>query len=410
MEKEKKKDVAGSTSALKKRRVRKTNASAEERTKTSSKFRISAKKLFLTYSQCPLEIGEVYEQLMRKLALYDVKEYLLVLEQHEDGGKHFHVLISCDKKIDRKGASFLDLEFISNGETKLVHGSYERCKSEEDTIQYLTKDLFKREDANDRIIISEGYNRRLGSIYQYLSLTHRLLNLAEAGEVGRAMELLRAEDPERYLYEGSRIERRLKEIHLQQVGFVSKYPLESFIRPPQLDKALDLFKEALEVKEPKVFVVQGPPGCGKSRLLSAIFEQELGHKVLYINHIEGLKDFIPEVHSAIIFDDPDFRGESRERIIQILDSEMQKIKIRYTVVTIPAEIAKAISCNFPLEQLNPAFKDQAVKRRMIECVLEENVKLFDVNKTYELDQSELSLKRKEHQKRLLEYRASYSRA
>lgn len=378
------------------------------RTKKAKVFRINAKNLILTYAQCSLSMEQVFGALMQKLSPYRVENYLLVRELHQDGGTHFHALISCEKKVDRKGESFLDLEVPSqNGETLVFHGSYEKCKSEEDTISYLTKDIFKAEEATQNMKVSEGYSRRLGKIYEYLSLNQRLMSLARDGEISAAMELLLREDPDRFLEEGSKIKKRLQEIHLETLGFESKYPLESFLVPPDLENALEIFRESLDVGEGKVFVLQGPPGCGKTQFLKSYLEQNLGLKVLVVNDIEGLRHFKPEKYTAILFDDPDFRSENRERLIQALDCERMVVRVRYVSVTIPANVPKAMTLNFPPEKLNKAFCEGALQRRMIKFKLESKEVLFDRRRTAELTEDQgLARKRLEHAENLAKYRES----
>jgi len=379
-----------------------------QRKKKEKVFRINAKNLLLTYSQCSLGINEVFEALMKKLSPYRVENYLLVRELHEDGGTHYHALVSCEKKVDRKGESFLDLQVPSqNGETMIYHGSYEKCKSESDTISYLTKDIFKPEEANDNMLVSEGYSRRLGKIFEYLSLSQRLMSLARNGQISFAMTLLLREDPDRFLEEGSKIRKRLQEIHLETLGFESKYPMESFIVPAELKEALEIFRESLDIEEGKVFVLQGEPGCGKTQFLKSYLEQELGLKVLVINDLEGLRHFDPEKYTAILFDDPDFRNESRERLIQALDCERMVVRVRYTSVTIPANIPKAITLNFPPEKLNKAFEEGALQRRILKFKLQSKEILFDRRRTAELtEDKQLAMKRIEHSRRVARYRDS----
>lgn len=377
--------------------------------KKPKEFRINAKKLLLTYSQCPLEISSVHEQLMNKLSPYRVLDHLIVKELHQDGNTHYHVLVACEKKVDRKGAEFLDIEGTSeSGETVTYHGRYEPCKSEEDTIQYLTKDVFNAQEATENLRISPGYSRRLGEIYEYLSLSKRMIALARQGLVTEAMELLRNEDPDKFLDQGSRLEKRLKEIHLTTLGFVSKYPFESFLLPPELEKFIEVFRLGIEVGDPRVIILVGPPGCGKSLLLKALFEDVLKVKTLVVNDKEGLRNFDPSYHTGLIFDDPNFERENREQLIQLLDNERQLVRIRYTVAEVPANTPKAISLNMMPEQLNPAFADGALQRRMMVFKIEEGETLFNRERTASMveESPERKEKKQQYYKQVTEYNKS----
>jgi hypothetical protein len=403
MNKVNKKDDEGSnrfTAVPKKRgRPKKSKVTKEprKRSKSIKQFRISAKNLILTYAKCTLSIEEIYEAVMERLKDYKVKDYLFVNEKHEDGSDHFHVLLSCDKKVDRKGSSFLDVEVASkNGEKLIFHGNYEKCKSEADALSYLTKDIFTPEDAVSRMKISEGYSRRLGEIYQVLSLDQRMIALAEQDRVFDAISLLKLEDPRRYLEQGSRIERRLKELVLEGAGCESDYPFDSYTLPDGLEQALALFKRSIELGEAKTLVVQGPPGCGKTTMLKAFLRQKLKRSVLVVSNTESLALFDKNIYDAILLDDPNFETDNRERLRQILDCDMNIIKVRYRNITIPANTPRVLATNIPVETLSPHFKDGALKRRMIEWDIDDSTVLYDRKRTQDFlpnDQSELGKER-----------------
>ena len=63
------------------------------------RFRINAKKFLLTYSQVSdnLYAAEAIDQFKRNIG---VEKYVISWEKHRDGGKHFHVILLLNKKID----------------------------------------------------------------------------------------------------------------------------------------------------------------------------------------------------------------------------------------------------------------------------------------------------------------------
>jgi Geminivirus Rep catalytic domain len=64
----------------------------------NKKYRLLARNLYLTYSNCDLELEEAIKQLKGILASYIIKEYLLVREYHVDGGSYVHVDLKLLKK------------------------------------------------------------------------------------------------------------------------------------------------------------------------------------------------------------------------------------------------------------------------------------------------------------------------
>lgn len=96
------------------------------------RFRISSKTLALTYPQCDLGKEEALGLIQRKLQEHNILDYLVAQENHKDGGKHLHMYIKLDKKLDSRDAACLDL----NGN----HGHYKGATKVEGWIEYLLKE------------------------------------------------------------------------------------------------------------------------------------------------------------------------------------------------------------------------------------------------------------------------------
>ena len=87
-----------------------------------------AKGWFLTYPKCAL--GK--EMLLSELKLkFNVVEYVICEEEHEDGSPHLHAFIKLDKRINFKGDRF---------DVAGYHGHYEIAKSWKDVQKYVKKD------------------------------------------------------------------------------------------------------------------------------------------------------------------------------------------------------------------------------------------------------------------------------
>ena len=107
-------------------------------------FRISARKLFLTYSQVPeaMTHEDVLEELKQ---VVDFGDYAIGREKHAisqavdqvegQDQYHYHVLLIATSKFNIRAATFLDLRY----KEVTLHGKYEAVKSFEKCIEYVCK-------------------------------------------------------------------------------------------------------------------------------------------------------------------------------------------------------------------------------------------------------------------------------
>jgi len=111
----------------------------------STSFRISARKLFLTYSQVPQAMThqEVLESLKK---VVDFGDYAIGREKHaisqavsQTEGQdqyHYHVLLTARTKFNIKTPTLLDLRY----KEITLHGKYEAVKSFKKGVEYVCKD------------------------------------------------------------------------------------------------------------------------------------------------------------------------------------------------------------------------------------------------------------------------------
>jgi len=91
-------------------------------------FRLQARYLFLTYPQVgDLPVSDLDIKLKEKGAL----KFVIGIEQHEDGGTHFHALVDMGKKINWINPKCLDLG--------LLHGNYQAAVHPVKVLDYVTK-------------------------------------------------------------------------------------------------------------------------------------------------------------------------------------------------------------------------------------------------------------------------------
>ncbi len=343
----------------------------------SKGFRLQAKKLFLTYPQCDMRMDDFEQEMKDKLKRYGIKEYLYVIEEHRDGKPHIHAYVELNKKSDIKNENTLDIE----KEDEKYHGNYAAARNHKSVIEYLMKDSKDSED-KEMVRVSNGIRIRLGKVNEYLDTDEAMIKLAAEGRINEAMELIKLENPKRFLKEGRNLERVLQDIFIKKEGIKKKFPIEAFTIPQRIQKAINLFKETYEVGEARVFVIQGEPATGKTELACSIL-QSWGIRPFIVNNIEDLTFFNTSEHEGIIFDDPDFSGISREAIINLFDSKNRLVKVRFTHARIPENTPKIITTNKPLENLNENFRDQAIKRRTITVRIPKDTKLFSRKTTEE---------------------------
>lgn len=161
--------------------------------KENKKFRLNAKKLFLTYSPCTLSCIEALEQLKTILKI-KIDSYIITKQKSENlDDFRLQCFLKLNKKCNILGPSSLDLKNIestNSSELKLnFHGIYQTAKSEKITLDHIlgTIDLKK---AGNAIIYSEDYKQILIDKGVFFSPNEAMLRLAEEGQVHEAMTLL----------------------------------------------------------------------------------------------------------------------------------------------------------------------------------------------------------------------------
>lgn len=69
-------------------------------------FRFNAATIFLTYPQCNLTREALLEQLQ---AIFEIKDYVIAQETHQDGSPHLHAFLKFERKINKRTADFADV-------------------------------------------------------------------------------------------------------------------------------------------------------------------------------------------------------------------------------------------------------------------------------------------------------------
>lgn len=291
----------------------------------AGRFRLSARRLFLTYSQVPsghaLEDWKSYLDIM--LAPYVIDKYIVALEKHADGGDHVHAYIELDRKANIKSAARLDL---SVGGKKL-HGNYKVAKPGHK--KYAMKD--GNYITNMDVVEPGGY-----------------VALAREGKFLEAEEAFAVKHPKDYILHLSSVRKNLK-----QLGSVK--PRTKKFGPWNRD-----LMEAVSGWTPssQTLVLIGPTSIGKTQ-----WSLTQGENCLLIRHIDMLKRWNPS-YDCIVFDDMSFAHWPRESCIHLVDLEEEaQINVRYGVVCIPAGVKRIITTNSGFDDIFAPDPAGAIARR-----------------------------------------------
>lgn len=304
------------------------------------KFRIYAKRLFLTYSRTNLSPSEALAQLQTKLK--NLEKYVISQEEHIDEpekGKHLHVYLEFSKKINILSASFLDLEEYLNDSIrkKNVHGEYQAVKNKNHVIAYVKKD-------GNFITNFETENE----------LKIKLLLIAKEKGLRESMNYLVEKRPELVATHFQRIQKNLKAFLENDIEKIEPR-FSNFNYPNEL---LHWFEFE---KEDKTLFLTGPSGTGKTEGVINLLKD---FNPFLVTDINGLKDLTPE-HKAIIFDDMHWDNIPRETKLRLLEKNRpSNIKIIYQTVKLTPDLVKAVISNNPNDLINLWNTDKAIDRRI----------------------------------------------
>jgi hypothetical protein len=274
--------------------------------KKEKSFRIYAKKLYLTYSQVHKDMTsqDVISQLKAKERLPSF-DYLISRELHQNGGIHFHLLITSDRKFNIKNASILDIKFKHDN----FHGNYQPVKNLSKVVEYICKEsdyvtsftniidgkLLTLKQAIMRLADAEG-------------ISQTLLNLCN-DHTDKAFNSLGLINAQKFLEKKSLLEEELKADKT-----VTPFECNDFILPHKLKTWVD--------NPVKTLVLTGPSGIGKTQFVFALCKQK-SLKPLFVNHKQGLARLKPR-HDTIVFDDFDLSSFSEAELLNFISTDVGK--------------------------------------------------------------------------------------
>lgn len=323
-------------------------------------FRLSAKKLFITYSQVHKDLTkqEILEQLQTKLA---IKDYLISREYHKDDGIHFHVLLELIQRCNIRNPNVLDIIWCN----ETFHGNYQTARNMTALRYYLTKDK--------DILSSWDIDYKTGRL---LSLEKKLAIMTKHNGLDNTLRYY-IHNHETELDKYSRIESNLKRLDKQLIKInqaKALYNINTF--EPQLK-----IDEAIKNKKYSTWI-SGPSGTRKTSYIEARVEanrqENLITDYIFIRHLDQLKQFDATKHEILIIDDC-LLPHDREALISLFDMERPSaVNVKHDVITIPANVKKIFISNQTFKEMlhiRNLTNDQALIRRVKEIEVKEVIKL-----------------------------------
>lgn len=311
-------------------------------------FRLSAKRIFLTYSQThpDLEIRDVIDAMKGKEELPPF-QYIVAKEKHEDGGSHFHVLLVAKKKFDIRKANVLDFKF----KDKLEHGNYARVRNLERAVEYACKDQAYETDMEN---VFEG---KLASLKDIL-IKQVLLK-------GRAQALLEFFNDFPKASLGSVTLTSANRHFIELAGLEAARNADLTATPFKLsDFAIPPVLQAWMERPTRTLLLAGESGCGKTSFAMA-FCKERKLKTLVVNEVQDLRRLEPH-HEAIIFDDANIESLTETQLLSLISTEANKtLRVLYGTVIKKAGLTQVVLLNFEsLEKVRRTLIQERFARRI----------------------------------------------
>lgn len=316
------------------------------KTTNEKSFRISAKRILLTYSQVSTEFStnNVLEQLQSKLGRFS---YIISKEAHSDGGTHFHVLLIHRRKFNVKNPYLLDLEI--NG--KVAHGNYKPVNNLEYTVHYVCKDkqyITNLENLQDgQLLTAKEF------IYQQVQLKGLDKALLEYSQTHKEKALagVSLSGLKKHFTDIKKFELSTKIDYIDTPFTLKDFnidtPLQEWIKNPN-----------------KTLILAGKTGIGKTEFLKAV-AKECFSKTLMVTHKEDLRR-LDDTYDSIIIDDVNIAEFEDTQLLSLLDNQANKtLRVLYDTVFKKKNLGQMIAMNKKeLVKLFPRLREERMLRRV----------------------------------------------
>lgn len=221
--------------------------------KMSDKFRLSAKYVYLTYSQCPIPKEEMLEFLKTR---GELEMWLIGQERHQDGNFHLHALIKFKNKKNLTGCRFFDYKgYHPQFESALRKKGPDDKRKPPEHLQAIEDYITKEDPAplrNGFMSICVDESKSYGDI------------IAEATSADELIKGILEEKPRDFMMNLEKIQYAAKHLFPEVINnYRSPYLPEQFPRVPQI--MLDWVRdEKIKPERAKALFLIGPSRLGKT--------------------------------------------------------------------------------------------------------------------------------------------------
>lgn len=244
--------------------------------------RLNVTHCLLTYPQSTLNKEELAHFLFDK---QQVKAVKVAQEQHEDGGIHFHAYVVFQKRTQFNPATFFDF----NGEHPNIKSVKQRVGYARPVVEYLDK-----EDENP-ISLPEGYAFLVPNKRSFKDVAGDAI---KAGSKKEAIDLIIAENPDKYLIYGRQIKDNLSDFFKPERPRFKPRPLESFRIPAAITNWISGNLQQPRPERPLSLILVGDSRLGKTQLARSIGDH------VYVSGMWAVDDFVGWDWSGyVVFDD-----------------------------------------------------------------------------------------------------------
>ena len=346
----------------------------ESKTKKDKPFRVSAKNIFLTYSDLSMDVTEDPLVELINTEVPD-SQYVIGTEFHKSGSsKHFHVVIMSPTKLKKRSCDRFSFEYA--GKVRRCH--IQGAKSLKKVIAYTCKD--------------EEYTSNIRNLYEgkLLTIEQLIRRMMKREGPQRTLEYYAEHYPKEALGGKSlaRVRMHLKELEDLKRGNI--LVREKAIAMPFKTSDFNLtsvIKKWIESDhQPTLFLV-GPAGCGKTQFIKAM-ASEKGWNVLRISHKEGLK-YLTSEHDALICEELSLQDLDDQAFLALLETQdATLIRILHTIVEKKPGLVQIFAFNkTPFLELAHWFNRYEFARRcMIVQVPSDFINNRNITNNYQLNQ------------------------
>lgn len=313
-------------------------------------FSLNERNIYLTYSQCPLPMEEVYSQLEYILVhVYDhaISQYMVGEELHKDGNLHTHVLITLKKRIHIRNSRVLDLKSEFGNVYHPNFGGTVRNRAR--VLKYCMKD--------GKYIT----NIPVGELPSIAKNTwERAILKAKEKKTKEALDIVMTEAPRDWSLHLTSITASFESLAEELTFEAPQFPREHYKwgSIPQWDH------------QHKTLLIWGESGLGKTSLGVYL----LSMKAKIYSQIDDLRTWakLQTHYDGFILDDMNFMGSEEDKKgrwpdnaqIHLVDTAYERsIRCRYHNARIPPRTKKIITSNLePRRVLN--LSEKAISRRV----------------------------------------------